>query len=287
MSSLFSSWQILLTISILAYSFSTLLQRILLKNNTSDPIAYSIFFQLFTTVIMFIFALIHGFQIPNLLAFWPNILLMIILYAGLNILSFKSLHLIEASEYTVLFVTRAFWTILIAVLFLGEHISLVQILGTCLVLLGVIFVSYKKKKFSFNKGALYALLAAVFLGIAFANDAYIVRNMDVPSYEVFAFILPALLIMAMYPKSVGKMKSLFRPMILLKLFLFCTLYAVAVITIFFAYQVGHNVAELSALNQLSTILTVLLAIIFLKETSDFWKKVLGSFLAFVGAILIG
>lgn len=91
-----------------------------MKDDKSDSVAYSIFFQVATGVILTIFAVIHGFQMPNMLAYWLNILLMIFFYAAANIAIFKSLQLIEASEFTVLFVTRSFWTILAAVLFLGE-----------------------------------------------------------------------------------------------------------------------------------------------------------------------
>ncbi len=287
MNSLFASWQFLIAISIITFSFSTILQRVLMKDNKSDSIAFSILFQILAGVIVGIFALFHGFQMPNLVLYIPNIILMIILYSIANIFIFKSLQLIEASEFTILFVSRAFWTILAAVVLLGEKFLLFQVVGTLFVLGGVILVSYKAKRFIINKGSLYALLGACALGLAFTNDAFLVRHFDVLSYEAIAFILPGLAIMAVFPKSLKRMKPLLGKKTLPKILLLTFIYAISGVTIFLAYQVGRNAAQLGALSQLSTIFTVLLAIFILKETSELWKKMLGSIIAFIGVVLIG
>lgn len=284
---LFHSWQFLLTVSVITFSISTILQRILMKNNKTDAVAYSFFFQIYTGIFILIYAFLTGFHMPNLLQYPLNTFIMISFYAAANIFIFKSLSLIEASEFTVLFVSRAFWTILAAVIFLGERFVLLQILGTICIMLGVVIVSYKKGAFSFNKGALYALLGALFLGLAFTNDAFFVKRFDVASYTGVSFILPSLGILLYSPKVVKNLKPLFAAAVLGKLSLLSLFYATAAITVYLAYKVGSNVAVLSALSQLSTIFTVLLAVVFLKETSSLWKKLLGSLLAFIGVVLIG
>ena len=287
MTGLFSSWQVLITISVITFSVSTLLQRILMKDNRTDPVAYSLFFQVCTGIVILVYAFIHGFQMPNLLLLPINTLIMISFYAAANIFIFKSLSLIEASEFTILFVSRAFWTILAAILFLGEKFLTKQLIGTLLILFGVVVVSYKKKNFTLNRGSIYALIGAVFLGFAFTNDAFLVGHFDAASYTGIAFILPGLGILAYAPKSILRMKPLFQPNILLKLILLSVVYGTAALTVYMAYQVGHNAAVLGALSQTSTILTVILAVIFLKETSQLWKKVLGAIIAFIGVVLIG
>lgn len=281
------NWQILITISVITFSLSTLLQRILMKDNKADSVAYSLFFQICTGVVILVYAFFAGFHMPNLLLYPLNTFIMISFYAAANIFIFKSLSFIEASEFTVLFVTRAFWTILAAVLFLGEKFLPIQILGTCLIVGSVLLVSFKKKDFKFNKGSLYALLGALFLGLAFTNDAYLVGHFDAASYTGIAFILPGLGIALYSPKSLKKMKPLFRPETLIKLIILSIVYGTAAVTVYLAYQMGHNAAVLGAISQLSTILTVLLAIVFLKETSVLWKKAFGAVVAFIGVILIG
>lgn len=283
----FSSWQFLVGVSIICLSLSTLLQRVLLKEDNSDPVAYSAVFQLIVSGFLAIFAIFHGFHMPDLLRFWPNVVAMMFLYAITNALVFKSLAKIEASEFTVFFATRAIWTIVAAVLFLGEHFSQIQIIGTAFVLVSVLLVSYREKKLSFNKGIVFALIGACTIGIAFANDAFLLRSYDLTSYLVISFFLPALPIFVFYPKSLKHIKHFLNVRILLRMVSFCFLYAIAALTVYGAYQVARNAAELSAISQFATVLTVLLAVVFLKETTYVLRKLIGAILAFIGVVLIG
>lgn len=280
------SWQLLVTISVLTYSISVLLQRVLLKNEKTDSVAFSIIFQLITGLLIFIYALIRGFSTPNLAPLLPNLVLMTVLYGAGNVFIFKALKAVEASEFTIVFATRTIWTIMAAILFLGESFSLQQFLGTALILSSVALVSWQKG-LKLGRGTLLSLIAAAFFGLAFANDAFIIRNFDVPSYLGIAFIVPALAIWAVFPKSTVKMKPMLDKSFLKKLSVLSVLYATSAITIFLAYQVGRNAAQIAPLNQTSTILTVILAIVFLQEKAHLARKLLGSILSFIGIIFVG
>ena len=280
------SWQILVAISVVTYSISVLLQRLLLKNNKVDSVAFSIIFQLFTGILILVYALIRGFSTPNLIPLLPNLALMIILYGAGNVLIFKALKAVEASEFTIVFATRSLWTILAAILFLGESFSSKQLLGTGFILSSVALVSWQKG-LKLNRGTLISLLAALVFGLAFVNDAFIIRNFDVPSYLALAFIFPALAIWAITPASTGKMKSMLTNDFLQKLSLLGVLYATSAITIFLAYKVGRNAAQIAPLNQTATIVTVVLAIIFLKEKAQLARKIIGAIFSFIGVVLVG
>jgi len=280
------NWQILLTISVITYSVSVLLQRILLKNDKSDPIAYSIVFQLLTGILIGIYAVFMGFNTPNLVPLIPNLILMTILYGAGNVFIFSALKIIDASEFTIVFASRALWTIIGAIIFLKESFSSQQALGTILIILSVVLVSWKKQRFTFSKGFVFSILAAASFGLAFTNDAFIVNNFNVPSYLTIAFIVPSLAVWAIYPKSTVKMKPLFERQTLSKLGLLGIFYAISAITIFLAYQVGKNASQIAPLNQTATIITVVLSVIFLRERSDLLRKLLGAIVSFVGVVLI-
>lgn len=284
---LLASWQFLVSISISSVAIATLLQKMLLKDDGSDPIAYSIVFQIFTAIIIGIYILFTGFHLPNIVLLWPNLLAMIFLYAIAGIFSFKSIHFIEASEFTIVYSARSLWAIFTAVLFLSEHFLLLQFIGIFLVLVSIVMVSYKERKFVINKGTWWGLVAACATGIAFVNDAYILRTSSVISYEFLAFLLPALAIWLFNPKSTKHMKKFFHGPTLFKTFLFALLYAIGAFAIYTAYTVARNAAELMAVSQLSTIITVLLAIVFLKESSNLFKKLIAAAIAFAGVVLIG
>lgn len=124
------TWLLFLSLNITTYSITILLQRVLVKESNSKPIAYSIFFQLFTGIFITAIALILG------LITFPKISTQLAIYLGLgtclyafsNLFIFKALKIIEASKFTVLFSTRVFFTpsLLLAIIYPGEvkHIKL-------------------------------------------------------------------------------------------------------------------------------------------------------------------
>jgi len=280
------SWQILVAVSVVTNSVSVLLQKVMLKDDKTDSVAFSIVFQIFTGLLILIYSLIRGFSVPDLVPLFPNLILMTVLYGAGNIFIFKALKTSEASQFTIIFATRTIWSITAAVLFLGEVFTTKQLLGIMLILSSILLVTWKDK-LSLGKGTLFSLSAATFFGLAFANDAFIVRNFDVPSYMAIAFIIPALAVWALFPQSTIKMKPMLEKEFLKKLGILGIFYAVSALTIFFAYQIGRNAAQIAPLNQTSMILTVMLAIVFLKERSNLGRKLLGLALSFIGILLLG
>lgn len=280
------SWQILLTISILSYSFSTLMQRILMKNSKNDPIAYAIFTQILSGIFFAVFAFFNGFHMPNFLPVLPNFFLMIIAFALLNVCIFTAFRTIEASEFTILFLTYGIWSGILAVLFLKETFTLAQVGGTLLICLGVVLVTRKAKHFLFNKGALLTLAAGFLGAVGFINNDFMVKNFDVPSFLVFSYTLPGIAIGFFYPRSVKHIKSFLKPNKLLSLTILSFFYATTGIATFLAYKAGNNAGQIGIIGQTSTIVIVLLSVIFLKETSSLWKKFLGAILGFLGVLLL-
>lgn len=281
------TWQLLLAISIAATVFYTLLQKVLIHEKPSEAVAYTIVSQIVPGFLILLYLLVtHGFYMPNLFEFIPNILIMIFFYGFSAVFMFKSLASIDASEFTILFATRALWTLFIAVIFLSEHFSFVQILGTVLLLVSVILVSYKKEKIRLKKGEFLALFSAALFGIALGNDGFLVKYFDIQSYLVFAFMLPGVALMGIYPKEVKKIKIFLDPSLAIKMFLLCIFFAISAITFFSAFKIGNNVGQISILNQISTVLIVLASILYLKERKNIFLKIIGSVIAFIGVVLL-
>ncbi len=280
------NWLQLLTISVVFYSISTLLQRVLLKEEKNDPISFSIAFQILTGFFVALWAVFRGFSLPNLLILWPNLLLMIVLYAVANVFIFKSLKLLDTSVFTIIFASRTFWTILGAVLLLREAFSLREFLGSLLVFGGVVLVSLNPRGIKLDRGGFYALVAALTFGSAFVNDAFIVRSFDVPSYLTLAFVFPALATGLIYPQSLAGIRNILVLKSLVKLIPLTIIYAISAITIFLAYQVGRNAAQIAPLNQTSIIITVVLSAIFLGERQNLLRNLAAAGLSFAGVLLL-
>lgn len=280
-------WLGLVIISILALSILTILQRVLMKDDKSDPVAFSIVFQLLTGVIVGVYALFHGISFPtHFLSFLPNISIMIILYALANIMLFKSLQKIEASEFTILFVSSTFWTILGAVLFLHETFTLHQVIGAVFIALSIVIIFARKHRFVIQKEHIFSLIAALAFGLAFVNDAYLLNYFEVNSYTAFAFIMPPLGIWLLNTRKTKEIMQYVKGKNKKNILITALLQAIATVSIYTAYSIGHNAAVTGSLYKLSTVMIVILGVIFLKERDHLGKKILGVLLACIGAILL-
>jgi uncharacterized membrane protein len=63
-------------------------------------------------------------------------------------------------------------------------------------------------------------------------------------------------------------------------------YTVAVLTVYGAYQIGRNAAQISSLTQTSTILIVILAAVFLNEKDRLPRKFIAAVLSIIGVVLL-
>jgi drug/metabolite transporter (DMT)-like permease len=281
------SWQLLIILNVFTFSISTLLQRVILQDKKSKPIAYAIFFQLFTGIITVFVGLFFGLlQFPILFPLSIYLLLAICLYAFSNLYIFKALKKTEASKFTIIFTTRGLFNILASTLFLNESLTPLQICGAILIFVGVVLVSLKSTKLSFGSGDLFALMAAIFFGFANTNARFLLKHFTVFPYMSLIFIAPALLLSLIYPQELKNISFFLRPKIIMKVFLLCIFYFIANVTFFTALKIGSNSSQVTTAALTNVIVTVILSIIFLKERTNMWRKIIGATISFVGLVVI-
>jgi len=278
-------WYYYLIINVTIFSLATLYQRVVLKNS-KDPILFYIVNGLIGGTILLSYGLYAGFKIPNLSDISLNLIMMTVLLGFGNMLTFNALKKVEASEYTVLFSTRALWSVVAAVFILEESFNLKQIFGATLIIASVFLVSWKKKSFRLNEGEMLTLLAASFFGLEFVNDSYLIGRTDLFFYMPLIFLLPAIFIGIINYKRVLKIRKIVTLKDTLKLALLALLFSVSATATLTAYQKGHNAAQIAILNQTSTILIVFLGIIFLKERSHLYLKIIAACVSLVGVFLV-
>jgi drug/metabolite transporter (DMT)-like permease len=280
------AWLILVLLGTFFWSVTTLLQRAFLKEEQSNHYSYAIVFQLLVAILTFIYTLFSGFNLPDFKEYYINIILMIVLYALGNLAMYKGIKLVEASEKTILYSSNAIWTMLLAVLILGEKITYLRILGAFLIILSVIILSWENKSFKLKKGYLLILLAAVLFSLAFINDTILLKTIDAASLSVLGFGLPAIALFLFRPKIIKEFKFFFEKKRLLKILGAGFFYAIAVVAIKASYKIGGDASQIAPIMQLTIIITVILAYIFLKERDSLLKKIIGSALALAGVLLI-
>lgn len=282
------SWQLLTILSVFLISISNLLQKVLLRNDKSNPITFAILFQLITGLFLLLFSLTFGgvkFQNLNGVAF--NIMVMTILYGLNSIFVFKALKYIDLSKFSILFSTRGIFTIIASTILLKEGLNTFQLFGAVFILSGILFVSLKNKKITFVKEDIFAFFAAFCFGVAVTNDRFILKSLDLNTYLSIAFLLPGIFIAMFNINALKEIKFFLNKQKLSILVLLSFIYAIAAIAFFGAIQISSNVSQVSTISLSTVVFTVLLSIVLLKEHGNLKMKIIGTILCFIGLVLVG
>lgn len=282
------NWIILVFISAFANSFARIFQKVLLKNKDSDPFAFSFVFQMTVAFLFLIYALsTQTLAIPNLSGLAVNLIIMTLFYSLANLFTFKAFKIAQASEVSIIFASNTVWSVITALIILGEGITIPKILGIILVLIGIIAVNYSKTKWKVNKGHLFALLGALLFGIAFINDVFIISHIQsFSTYMIIIFAVPAISTLLYSPKSIKNITPFFNKKMIFKLLICSFFYGLSALTIFSAYKMGGPASIISPIQQSSIIITVILSYFFLRERDRLSNKIIGTILTFIGVLFL-
>lgn len=278
------NWQVVLLLSILFSSTRGLFHRTVMKKDDSSPYAQTVIYGILVGIFSLLIALFGGFHAPGL-NLLPNFFLVLILLTLAPLLTFKGYQLVEAGQVSILMSTQVLWTVVLSFIFLHESVIFLKIIGILLILIGMTLVNFRGQKLEFGKGQLYILGAALLYGISYVNAFYILRNLDAPSFEVYASLLPAMALLLFRPKVIYKMGFYKRTSNWLSVLLAALFDTLATLALYFAYQLGGNASQIAPLSATSVVLTVILAAVFLQERQYLVNKTLGAMVAVWGIIL--
>lgn len=257
-----------------------------MKGDKTDSYAYTIVFQSLLGILSIPIALVHGFYLPNLNILSLFFVLAAIFWGAATLFIFKAMQRLEASEVTILTTTGVIVTILISVIFLHETFGYQKVIGTVITFIAVFMVANLHKGFKFNKGIVFALLATTCAGIAIVLDGINVKHYDVISYSIIIDILIVLMFLTLRPNALNKWRQYVKPNFLKKMLPLGIFSAMQGFAYLFALQTPGVTAQVGAIRQSSVILTVILAMIFLKERDNIFKKAVAAILVTVGVMLL-
>lgn len=283
------SWQILAVLSVITLSVATLLARVMIKKDNSDPIGYAIIFQFVLGFISLLFALaFQKFRLPVLNPTTVSLFtLSAVLWAGSTVFSFEAIKKLNAGETTILTSSSSLISILLSFIFLRERLIFQQIVGVVLILLAIFIVTTEKLSFGSRKAVIFALLSATCAGIAIISDALILKTYEAFSYVAIMSFLPGVVLLFIFPRHINSLQGTINRKFIFTIFVLCFFYSLQAITYYAAYQSGAPIAQLSPLIRTTVVLTVILAAVFLKERSYLPRKLLAAVVVMIGVILLG
>ena len=281
------SWQLLVGLSVILYSINGLLHRTIMKDDSSDAYAQAVVFTGLVAFFFLIILLFHGgFQLPGS---WIQSLFMIFgaVFSSIGmVFTFKGIKSIGASEHTILLTSCQLWNMLGAILFLHESLTITKLVGTIAILFGIVLTEWKKQLFKLNKGAVYVLLAAFCFACSGIISFSIVWSFDVLSYMLYSSIFVTSILVICKPKVIKELTFYFKAKRALNIITTSINDSLANILGLSAYQMGRNALQIGPISATQTILTVILAIIILKERDHILNKLIGSLAALLGTILL-
>lgn len=280
------SWQILLTISIIFLSFNGLFHKSLLKSDNDPRAQVVVFLGLGGLISIFIAVLRGKLQLefpPSLLI---DFLVLAIFATAAYVLKYRGFQLISASEVVIFATTSKFWNVLGASIFLHESITIRKIIGTIIILIGIAITMYIDKKFKMNKGIFFVLLAAFLMGLSDISGYYILQTMDASSYQVYFYLLPVITLLLVQPSTIKKISYYFKLDRALKVTTLAVFDTLGMLALFFAYKSGGKASIIGPLSATKVIVTVILAIILLKERANIKQTLVGAAVTVIGVILL-
>jgi drug/metabolite transporter (DMT)-like permease len=280
------SWQLLTAISVFTLSASVILQRILLSKDKIDLYAYAVVFQAIVGAMLMIFAVGFGFKLPNIENLLLPAIVSILAFGGGHIMYAKTLQVVEASAFSVLFATQAVWIMIFGILLFNESLTILQVFGVILIFSSVGLLVKNFRSFKIDTGTVSGLLTGALFGVAITCWSYVGRYTDGLSWAAISFIGTAVVAYLIRPKSVHKMRALLEPAVLRKLLLLGVFYAIGSLTMLFAYKVGAF-STVTPLRQTSIVITVLLALLLItNERNRIVLKLISALVCFIGVVLI-
>ena len=271
------SWQVYTAI---------ILQRILLRNHKTDPVAYSVLFQLFVAAILLVVALATGFSLSGIGDVWRIALACIVLYGIGTVVYAKTLQRVEASVFSMLFATHAIWVMALGLLFFNESLTILQIVGSVLLFISVGMLVKDVTKIYRDKGTIYGLTTGVIYGFAVTGWAYVGREVDTITWAAVSFVGSAFISFLISPRSYKKMAPLLRGDVAAKMLLLAVFYSIGSLAMLLAYKYG-TLSLVSPLRQTGIIVTTLLALVLLaQERNRIVIKIVAACISFAGVLLL-
>ena len=258
-----------------------------MKDDDSSAVAQTIVFMGIEGFIAIIIAVSRGklqLSVPPGLII--NFIIIAVFMTLAYVLKYRGFKLLNASEVSIFSSTSKMWNLVGAAIFLHEAVTLQRVLGAIVILLGIAITIYINKKFQVNKGILFVLLGAILFGLTDINGYYILQRMDASNYQIYASFLPVFTLLLFMPRSIKKIPYYFKVDRTIKVGLLSLCDTFGMLALFFAYQAGGQASVIGPLSATKIIITVFLAMLFLRERSHMTNKILGAIVSVAGVILL-
>ncbi|MFH1439994.1 MAG: DMT family transporter [Candidatus Woesearchaeota archaeon] len=276
------NWFIAALFAGLFFASSRIISRFALRKN-GNPLAYTALHDLTAGLILIPF-LLFDFTFPSQVIPWIFFGITTFFLFLTDYLTFKSIQLIDISLYQILIQVRHIVVLFGGLLLFSEQITLPKMFAILLIILGAIIALYKKSKFDWSKGIVYAILAGLCASIAFLASKTALNGFSNTTFASFVLIGIGLISFAFMKFDDKKIIYEFK-INSWKILIAAVLFGGFELLQFLAIKIGE-VSKAIPVIQISLVFAVIGGIVLLKEYDRLIQKIIGMILIIAGIIIM-
>ena len=203
--------------------------------------------------------------------------------AGYFIFSYIAQKHVEAGVSSLVSNIYTPITIVLATVFLNEKLTLIQILGTVLLLIGMLVVSKKHRigKFKFDKYFIFMILSGIMLGFCLVAERALMKMTGFTAGTMFSWwaqcAFLGLITLITHNRRLYSKKDITITGVLR--------FLQSLSWVILIFVVG-NLSLVSAITTFKIVVVFIAGAVFLREREDLPIKILGSIIALVGLLLM-
>src|SRR3989344_5750672 len=281
------SWTILAFGSVIFFSALNLLQRVLAVDS-KHPRAMAILFNVVAALTaLLIFGLtgsFRNFALPSAPKAWVVLLIACFCYGRFERGRFAAAKLLDASTLATVANIGVLVAFTSALFLYSEPLTARKLLGGLLIIGALFLVSFNKMaEKSSKKGMIVAVTISVMLGLGWALDKLGVQFFNPSTYSVFVWTIPVIFIY--FPRVKFEVIKAELKLVSWKVFVLAGLNVAGYLMQLKALETAEATRVIHIV-QTSTLVTILMGIVLLKEKEHISRKIVAGLMAMSGAYFL-
>lgn len=214
-----------------------------------------------------------------------TMLIVVMIYAITDRLNIEARYGLDPSTFSMMKQLSTVFMIIFGFIFLKEELIINKIIGTVLIIMANVILTYNKGKFVIDKYFIMTIFANFLFAVAMLINVDLSDHFNLAFYTYITVTIPAILIFIFGRHSIKEVKEEFKLYDRKKFVLAAFCWALMLNTSIRAYQLG-SVTVVAPLFALTAILNALVEFIFNHNKNKFIQKIVAALIILIGVILI-
>lgn len=281
------TWIVLSIGSVVLFTSMNILQRVIAvetKNQRAMAVLFNSICALISLIVFVLLCSFRNLSLPKVPEAWIALLVASFFYGMYERGRFTASKLLDASVFTTIGNVAVLIAFTVALFLYSEPLTVQKLLGGILIMGALILVSLNKTTSKASKkGIFLAILISIAIGLGWGLDKLGAQFFTAQTYSIFVWTIPLFFIW--FPSVKTNAIKIELKNASWRVFLLAGINVVAYLMQLKALETAEATRVIPIL-QTSTIFTVLIGIIILKERDHIFKKIIAGILAVVGCYFL-